>query len=224
MSKLTRAVVLVSGGMDSCVTLACAISDGFDPAILHMNYGQSTESRELKSFNDIGNFYKINNRLIVDISHLNDIGGSCLTDNKIEVPSANLNSIEIPISYVPFRNANILSAATSWAEVINASRIYIGAVEEDSSGYPDCRRVFFDFFEKTIESGTKPGTSIKIETPLISLSKKEIVQKGIKMNAPLDLTWSCYKRESKPCGKCDSCALRQRGFKLANEIDPILKQ
>ena len=219
---MKRAVVLVSGGMDSCVTLACAISDGLELAILHMNYGQTTEVRELKAFNDIGDFYNIKNRLVVDISHLNDIGGSCLTDNRIKVPKANLDSKEIPNSYVPFRNANILSAATSWAEVIDASHIYIGAVEEDSSGYPDCRRIFFDFFEKTIESGTKPETSIKIETPLISLSKKEIIQKGIKMNAPLKLTWSCYRNESTPCGKCDSCALRERGFKHAHKIDPIL--
>ena len=221
---MENAIILVSGGMDSCVTAAIAKSKNVNLFFLHASYGQRTQRRELRAFQNMADFYNVSDSLIIDMTHLSKIGGSSLTDHKINIPTANLNSNNIPNSYVPFRNANILSAATSWAEIINASRIYIGAVEEDSSGYPDCRRIFFDFFEKTIESGTKPDTNIKIETPLISLSKKEIVQKGIKMSAPLDLTWSCYKRESKPCGKCDSCALRQRGFKLANEIDPILKQ
>ena len=168
------ATILVSGGMDSCVTAASAIANGFTPAFLHMNYGQRTEKRELKAFHNIGDYYKVKERLVVDISHLTNIGGSCLTDIQIEVPAANLDSKDIPLSYVPFRNANILSAATSWAEVLRASAIYVGAVEEDSCGYPDCRRSFFDVFEEIIDTGTKPDTKIKIETPLISLSKKEI--------------------------------------------------
>ena len=187
-----------------------------------MNYGQITEKRELKAFHDIADHYMIEERLVVDISHLSVIGGSCLTDKNIEIPDANLDNLDIPVSYVPFRNANILSAAVSWAEVLKAVAIYIGAVEEDSSGYPDCRRSFFDTFEEVIDSGTKPETKIKIVTPLITLTKKEIVEKGISLNAPMHLTWSCYKKEDIPCGKCDSCALRARGFLQAGLKDPIV--
>ena len=208
--------------MDSCVTAASAIAYGYKPAFLHINYGQRTESRELMAFNEIADHYQVNQKLVVNISHLADIGASCLTDESIEVPNADLESDDIPISYVPFRNANILAAATSWAEVLGAKAIYVGAVEEDSSGYPDCRRSFFDAFEHTIDTGTKPGTQIKIITPLIHLSKKEIVEKGIALDAPLHLTWSCYKNEDVPCGECDSCALRARGFEQAGIVDPIL--
>jgi len=208
--------------MDSCVTAAAAIKDEYQPVFLHINYGQRTESRELTAFNKIADHYQVDQKLVVDISHLADIGASCLTDENIEVPAADLENEDIPISYVPFRNANILSAAVSWAEVLGAKAIYVGAVEEDSSGYPDCRRSFFDAFERTIDTGTKNGTQIKIITPLINLSKKEIVEKGIALNAPLYFTWSCYKNEDVPCGECDSCALRARGFEQAGVRDPIL--
>ena len=208
--------------MDSCVTAASAISDGYKTAFLHINYGQRTESREVTAFNEIANHYKVNEKLIVDISHLAKIGGSCLTDENLDVPEADLENDEIPISYVPFRNANILAIATSWAEMLGVAAIFVGAVEEDSSGYPDCRRSFFDAFEHTIETGTKPNTKIKIITPLITLSKKEIVEMGITLNAPLNLTWSCYKNDDSPCGECDSCALRARGFEQAGVRDPIL--
>ena len=191
-------------------------------AFLHVNYGQLTEKRELTAFNEISDHYKVNQRLVVDIPHLSEIGGSCLTDQNIPVPEADLSNPDIPVSYVPFRNANILSAAVSWAEVLNTIAIYIGAVEEDSSGYPDCRRVFYDAFEKTIEAGTKPDTHIKILTPLIELSKQDIILKGNELKAPLNLTWSCYKKEDIPCGQCDSCTLRSRGFKQAGVRDPIL--
>ena len=219
---MKTAVLLVSGGMDSCVTAASAISDGYRPAFLHINYGQRTESRELKAFNEIADHYHVDQKLVVDITHLSEIGGSCLTDQNIEVPDADLEYEDIPISYVPFRNANILAIATSWAEVLGATAIYVGAVEEDSSGYPDCRRSFFDAFENTIDTGTKPDTHIKIITPLITLSKKDIVEKGIVLEAPLHLTWSCYQNEDIPCGECDSCALRARGFDEAGVRDPIL--
>jgi len=219
---MKKAIVLLSGGMDSCVTASCAKADGFNLSFLHINYGQLTESRELKSFGLIADFFNVKNKMIINMKYFSKIGGSCLTDSNINVPEANLDSKEIPISYVPFRNANILAAATSWAETIDASRIYIGAVEEDSSGYPDCRRSFYDLFEKTINEGTKPTTSIKIISPLIYLSKKEIVLKGISLNSPLELTWSCYKNEENPCKKCDSCLLRERGFKQAHVKDPIL--
>ena len=208
--------------MDSCLTAASAISDGYRPAFLHINYGQRTESRELKAFNEIADHYHVDEKLVVDITHLSEIGGSCLTDQNIKVPNADLENEDIPISYVPFRNANILAFATSWAEVLGATAIYVGAVEEDSSGYPDCRRSFFDAFENTIDTGTKPDTHIKIITPLITLSKKDIVEKGIVLEAPLHLTWSCYQNEDIPCGECDSCALRARGFDEAGVRDPIL--
>lgn len=219
---MKKAIILVSGGMDSCVTVSCAQKDGFELSFLHINYGQRTEKKELKSFNAIADFFNVKNRLIIDMQYFSKIGGSCLTDSDINVPTGNLENKEIPISYVPFRNANILAAATSWAEIIHADAIYIGAVEEDSSGYPDCRRSFYDAFEKTIEEGTKPDTSIQIISPLIHLSKKEIILKGVELKSPLELTWSCYKDENTPCRKCDSCLLRERGFKQANKMDPIL--
>ncbi len=219
---MPKAVILVSGGMDSCVTAAMAHQLGYELCFLHLNYGQRTETRELKAFHHIADNYDVNHRLIVDMSHLAQIGGSCLTDHSIDVPTADLENNDIPISYVPFRNANILAAATSWAEVLDAKALFIGAVEEDSSGYPDCRRSFYDAFEKTIQEGTKPETEIKIITPLIRLSKKEIILEGQKIDAPIHLSWSCYEREDIPCGDCDSCALRARGFEQAGVTDPIL--
>ncbi len=215
-----KAIILVSGGMDSLVTAAIASKD-HELAFLHVNYGQRTQSRELKAFDDIADFYKVEQRLVVDISYLARIGGSSLTDDSIEVSIADIKSKEIPTSYVPFRNANILSIAVSWAEVIGAKRIFIGAVEEDSSGYPDCRQVFYDSYNKTIELGTKPGSGIKIETPIIKMNKSEIIKKGASLNAPFRLSWSCYKNEDKACGECDSCALRLKGFQQAGLVDPI---
>ncbi|HXG83152.1 MAG TPA: 7-cyano-7-deazaguanine synthase QueC [Pyrinomonadaceae bacterium] len=218
------AIVLVSGGMDSCVTAAIAKQENEEIALLHISYGQRTESRERKAFEDIADFYKVEKRLAVSIEYLAKIGGSSLTDKNIKVTEADLESTEIPTSYVPFRNANMLSIATSWAEVLNANSIYIGAVAEDSSGYPDCRPEFYAAFEKTIEAGTKPETNIKIKTPIIHLSKAEIVKKGIELNAPLDWSWSCYRNENLACGTCDSCALRLRGFERAGVEDPITYQ
>lgn len=214
-------IILVSGGMDSCVTAAIAKSETDEIAFLHISYGQRTERRERKAFNDIADFYAVKKRLDVSIEYLAKIGGSSLTDKSIEVSEADLNSTEIPTSYVPFRNANMLAIATSWAEVLQANRIYIGAVSEDSSGYPDCRPEFYQAFERTIDAGTKPETKIKIETPIIHLSKAEIVRKGLELNAPIHLSWSCYRSEDKACGTCDSCALRLRGFEQAGKKDPI---
>jgi len=213
-------VVAVSGGMDSCVTAAIA-NENYQLAFAHINYGQRTEKRELRAFNDIADFYGIKERLVIDYTHLSKIGGSSLTDTNIKVTIADLNKDSIPNSYVPFRNANILSACVSWAEVLNAKAVLIGAVYEDSSGYPDCRPEFFSTFEKMIDLGTKPETKIKIETPIIHLSKAEIIKKGIELKAPLHLTWSCYQNEDIACGICDSCALRLRGFQMAGVEDPI---
>ena len=214
-------VCLVSGGMDSCVTAAIANAENDGLAFLHVSYGQRTEARERKAFEDIADFYGVKDRLDVSIEHLAKIGGSSLTDENIAVSEANLESKEIPTSYVPFRNANMLSIAVSWAEGLGANAIYIGAVAEDSSGYPDCRPEFYETFQKTIDAGTKPDTRIEIRTPIILLSKAHIVRKAIELNAPLHLTWSCYRNEDLACGTCDSCALRLRGFKQAGVTDPI---
>ncbi len=214
------AVVLISGGMDSCVTAAIAARD-YTVAALHLNYGQRTERRELRAFNEIADYYNASQRLIVNVEHLAAIGGSSLTDTAIEISPVNLTRTDIPTSYVPFRNANFLSIAVSWAEVIGATKIFIGAVEEDSSGYPDCRKSFYAAFNKVIREGTKPDTHIEIITPLIDLTKAQIVQRGIELAAPLQQTWSCYQNEDIACGVCDSCALRLRGFAQAGVEDPI---
>lgn len=214
------AVILVSGGLDSCLTAAIA-NQTYESAFLHLNYGQKTEQREKKAFTNIADHYQVKERLEIDMRHFSTIGGSSLTDKHIPIAEANLKSEDIPQSYVPFRNANILAIATSWAEVIGATKIAIGAVEEDSSGYPDCRKSFFEAFNLVINEGTKPDTDIKIITPLIKMSKKQIVEKSIELNAPIHLTWSCYQNEEKACGTCDSCALRLRGFQQAGLADPI---
>lgn len=216
-----RSIVLVSGGMDSCVTAAIAAVESDKIAFLHVSYGQRTENRERQAFNFIADHYGVEMRLDVSIEYLAKLGGSSLTDENITVTEADLESTEIPTSYVPFRNANMLSIATSWAEVLGADAIYIGAVAEDSSGYPDCRPEFYEAFQQTINAGTKPDTRIEIRTPIIELSKAEIVKKGIELNAPLHLTWSCYRSEDLACGTCDSCALRLRGFEQAGVNDPI---
>ncbi len=228
------AVVLLSGGMDSCVTLAQAVKDGCSISALHVNYGQRTQDRELQAFQDICDHYQIHRRLVVDISHLAQIGGSALTDLSIDVPHNLTNTTResnvddsattIPVTYVPFRNANILSIATSWAEVLGAHAIYIGAVEEDSSGYPDCRESFFSAFQQVIAQGTRPETQIEIRTPLIHLTKAQIVGLGGNLLAPLHLSWSCYEQQDKACGRCDSCQLRLKGFSQAGVKDPIQYQ
>lgn len=214
-------IVLVSGGMDSCVSTAIAAAENDRLALLHISYGQRTQASERKAFNDIADHYGVEQRLDVSIEYLAKIGGSSLTDQKMIVTEADLESNEIPTSYVPFRNANMLSIATSWAEVIGATSIYIGAVAEDSSGYPDCRPEFYAAFQQTIDTGTKPNTRIEIRTPIIDLTKAEIVKKGVELKAPLHLTWSCYRSEGLACGTCDSCALRLRGFEQAGTEDPI---
>ncbi|MEQ8169356.1 MAG: 7-cyano-7-deazaguanine synthase QueC [Candidatus Eremiobacterota bacterium] len=217
MSKL--AIALVSGGMDSCVTAAIA-GEYYDLAMLHVNYGQKTELRELKAFHDIADFYDVEKRLIVNIDYLKHIGGSSLTDDTMEISTSGL-SCEIPSSYVPFRNTHIIAMAVSWAEVIGAEKIFIGAVEEDSSGYPDCTKSYYEAYNKLIEVGTKPSTHIEIITPVIDMKKSEIVRKGIELGAPLYLTWSCYGHSDLACGKCDSCLLRLRGFREAGVEDPV---
>jgi 7-cyano-7-deazaguanine synthase len=206
--------------MDSCVTAAIA-RQAFEPAFLHLNYGQRTESRELQAFQDIADYYGVERRLIASMEHLAKVGGSSLTDPALPVTVAGMAGPGIPATYVPFRNANMLSVGVSWAEVIGAGPVFIGAVEEDSSGYPDCRREFYEAFNVVIERGTRPGSGIRVLTPVIGMSKKEIVRKGVELGAPLHLTWSCYKNEDAACGECDSCALRLRAFEQAGIVDPI---
>jgi 7-cyano-7-deazaguanine synthase len=207
--------------MDSTLTAAIACKESDEVAAIHFNYRHRTERRELQAFQEVSKRLGITKQLIVDAEVLRQIGGSSLTDDAIPVSKADLEATNIPSSYVPFRNGTFLSIAAGWAEVLGAERIYIGAVEEDSSGYPDCRKIFFDEFEKAINLGTKPETQIRIITPVIGLKKSEIVRRSLDLGAPLELTWSCYKSEDEACGECDSCALRLRGFELAGATDPL---
>jgi 7-cyano-7-deazaguanine synthase len=215
------AVCLVSGGMDSCVTAAIANRDVSRLAFLHVSYGQRTEARERRAFEEIADHYGVEHRLVISLEQLTKIGGSSLTDKEIAVASANLAGPNIPTSYVPFRNAHFLSIATSWAEVIHGAFIYIGAVAEDSSGYPDCRPEFYEAFQQVINLGTKPETHVQIRTPVIAMKKSEIVTLGQQLNAPLELTWSCYAESEQACGDCDSCALRLKAFREAGLRDPV---
>jgi 7-cyano-7-deazaguanine synthase len=215
------AVCLVSGGMDSCVTAAIAREENAELAFLHVSYGQRTEARERRAFDELADHFSVKKRLAVSIESLKAIGGSSLTDERMPVTQADLSSREIPTSYVPFRNAHLLAIAASWAETLGAKRIYIGAVAEDSSGYPDCRPEFYEAFQRAIDAGTRPQTEIEIVTPVIHLSKVEIVLRGLEMRAPLELTWSCYTAEDRACGQCDSCVLRRRAFANAGATDPI---
>lgn len=217
----TLAVCLVSGGMDSCVTAAIAGAENDELAFLHVSYGQRTEARERRAFEALADHYGVARRFVASIEYLTRIGGSSLTDTSMPVTEANLNTREIPTSYVPFRNAHLLAIATSWAEVIGAQRIYIGAVAEDSSGYPDCRPEFYSAFQYAIDVGTRPETLVEIRTPVLNLSKAEIVRRGLALRAPLELTWSCYQASERACGRCDSCALRLRAFAAAGVPDPL---
>lgn len=214
------AVVLASGGMDSCVTTAIAAQD-YRLAMLHVAYGQRTEKRELAAFHALADFYHAERRLVCRVEHLKAIGGSSLTDDALEVQKADLERKDIPTSYVPFRNAHFLSIAVSWGEVLRAQKIFIGAVAEDSSGYPDCRPEYYEAFNRVIEVGTKPETQLEIATPVIHLRKSEIVKRGHELGAPFELTWSCYQAQDFACGVCDSCALRLRAFEEAGLEDPI---
>jgi 7-cyano-7-deazaguanine synthase len=228
MEKQAQAVALLSGGMDSCVTAAMARQrHGAEHlALLHASYGQRTERRERRAFEEIAEFWGVRRRLVVRLDHFRAIGGSALTDPRIAVPENQLGApgprgSAIPVTYVPFRNAHFLSAAVSWAEAIGANFIYIGAVAEDSSGYPDCRPLYYRVFQELVRAGTRPETRIDIVTPVIRMRKSEIVRRGIELGAPLHLTWSCYQSEDVACGACDSCLLRLRAFAEAGVPDPI---
>jgi len=228
MTNSGKSVVLLSGGMDSCVCTAIARErqGAGNVALLHAGYGQRTQKRERRAFEEIAGFYGVNEKLIVQLDHFRAIGGSALTDQKVAVPENELGApgpggSEIPVTYVPFRNAHFLSVAVSWAEAIGAQAIYIGAVAEDSSGYPDCRPEYYRVFQDLIRVGTRPETHIEMVTPVISMRKSEIVRHGLTLGAPLHLTWSCYQGEELACGACDSCLLRLRAFAEAGVPDPI---
>jgi 7-cyano-7-deazaguanine synthase len=218
-----KAVVCLSGGMDSCVCAALAARD-FDTYAIHFSYGQRTEGRELRSAEEIARLVGVRELMHLKIDLFRKIGGSALTDAGINVPDAPAEEAaigsEVPVTYVPFRNAHFLSAAVSWAEVLGARTIFIGAVEQDSSGYPDCRPAYYEAFNRLIEQGTKDG-DIRIATPLIQLRKSEIVQLGVELDAPFHVSWSCYSGEREACGRCESCVLRLRAFEQAGLVDPV---
>lgn len=218
-SRKSRAIVLLSGGMDSCVCATLAKRD-YDVAAVHVLYGQRTEERERQSFLAICRRLNIHEQLIVRNEALRAIGNSALTDENIAVPPSEEVGHDVPVTYVPFRNAHFLAVAVSWAETIGAEKVYIGAVEPDSSGYPDCRPAYYQAFKQVVKTGTKEG-KIEIVTPLIAMRKAEIVRLGLELGAPFDLTWSCYSRVDQACGMCDSCVLRLRAFEAAGVKDPI---
>lgn len=228
MSDTRKAVVLLSGGMDSCVCAAVARErhGAANVALLHAMYGHRTEKRERQAFEDIANYYDVRQRLVVKLDHFRAIGGSALTVMQIRVPENELEGAgsgasSIPVTYVPFRNAHFLSVGVSWAEVLGAGYVYIGAVAEDSSGYPDCRPEYYRVFQDLIRVGTKPETEIEMVTPVIGMKKSEIIRRGRELGAPLHLTWSCYQGEDAACGRCDSCLLRLRAFAEAGIADPV---
>lgn len=229
-SESSKAVVLLSGGMDSsvCAAIARARHGAGNIALLHAGYGQRTQERERRAFEGIADSYGVSQgqRLVVQLDHFRAIGGSALTDAKIAVPENELgvagpHGSSIPVTYVPFRNAHFLSVAVSWAEAIGAGAVYIGAVAEDSSGYPDCRAEYYHVFQELVRVGTRPETEIRIETPVIAMKKSEIIRRGIELGAPLHLTWSCYQNEDRACGVCDSCLLRLAAFAEVGVADPI---
>lgn len=227
-SDSPKAVVLLSGGMDSCVCAAIALEKygNASLALLHASYGQRTEARERRSFDNIADWLEVRRRLVVRLDHFRAIGGSALTDKTIAVPGHGSSGhtphgSAIPVTYVPFRNAHFLSVAVSWAEAIGAGAVYIGAVAEDSSGYPDCREEYYKVFQELVRVGTRPETKISIETPVIRMKKSEIIRRGAQLGAPMHLTWSCYQDEEMACGACDSCWLRLRAFAEAGLTDPV---
>ncbi|RKZ13010.1 7-cyano-7-deazaguanine synthase QueC [bacterium] len=221
MSASPQAVVCLSGGLDSCVTLAATMARHESVAALHVTYGQLTQARERSAFDAICDHYDLGTRLVAAHPALVEIGASALVDRSIDVPDQEPGE-GVPVTYVPFRNAQILSVATAWAEALGAVEVCLGAVEEDSSGYPDCRAEFFRAFQAAVDTGTRPDTRIRIVTPLLEMDKAAIVRLGLELGAPLHLTWSCYQDEERPCGVCESCRLRAGGFERAGSVDPLL--
>jgi 7-cyano-7-deazaguanine synthase len=217
---LPKGIVLASGGMDSLVLAAFATREA-EVALLHVSYGQRTQARELACFHAIADHLGVRERMVADIGYLKAIGGSALTDRSIAVPEADLGRDGVPATYVPFRNAHFVCIAVSWAEVIGARHVYIGAVWPDSSGYPDCRPAFYDAMNKAIRAGTRDGSGIVVRAPFLNLKKKDLVLMGKSLGVPFERSWSCYRDGAKACGRCDSCALRLRAFAEAGVPDPL---
>lgn len=215
-----KGIVLLSGGMDSLVLAAFATRES-EISLLHVNYGQRTEQKELACFHAVADHLKVKERMVVDIGYLRSIGTSALTDLSIDVPPADLERAGVPVTYVPFRNAHFLCIAVSWAEAIGATNVYIGAVWADSSGYPDCRPAFYEAMNEAIRRGTKDESRIRVKAPFVNLKKKDIVLIGKSLGVPFEHTWSCYRDGEKACGRCDSCALRQKAFAEADVPDPL---
>jgi 7-cyano-7-deazaguanine synthase len=216
-----RAVVLVSGGMDSATAVAEAIDRGYEPLFLHASYGQATEDREFECARQLAQEFEAADFLHAETGHLARIGASSLTDDSIEVGEADLGGEEIPSSYVPFRNANLLSMATAYAEARDATAVFIGAHSEEFSGYPDCRPQFFEAFQNVIDAGTKPETTIDLEAPFVAWSKTDILERGLELAVPFEHTWSCYRSTAPACGTCDACAFRLQAFQRVGVADPI---
>ena len=215
-----KAVCIISGGMDSALSAKIAQEEGYEIIALHFNYGQRTQEKELECFRKIAKDVEAKKSYEIDLDFFEQIGASALTDRNIDVPSGGIEE-GVPVTYVPFRNGIFLSIAAAVAEKHTAEALFIGVVEEDSSGYPDCRESYIEEMQKAINMGTKEETHLEIKMPLVALKKSEIVQKSLELNVPLKDTWSCYKEEEKACGVCDSCRLRLRGFKKAGKVDPV---
>lgn len=218
-TRRPKAVVLLSGGMDSCVCATLAVRD-YDVALLHFDYGQRTAARERQAFVAMADHFGVRQRLVVETTFFRQIGGSALTDEHLAVPETGVDPSSIPVTYVPFRNAHFLAAGVSWAEVLGADRVVIGAVAPDSSGYPDCRPEYYAAFNALLQVGTKAG-EVRVETPLLHMTKAAIVRLGLELGAPFPLSWSCYQNSTLACGRCDSCRLRRGAFAEAGAGDPI---
>ena len=216
-----KAVCIISGGMDSALSAKMAQNEGYEIIALHFNYGQRTQEKELECFRKVASAVNASEQYEIDLPFFEQIGASALTDQKIDVPTGGLEE-GVPVTYVPFRNGIFLSIAAAVAEKHGAQALFIGVVEEDSSGYPDCRESYIEQMQKAINLGTKDETNLEIKMPLVALKKSQIVQKSLALNVPLKDTWSCYKSEEKACGVCDSCRLRLKGFEEAGSVDPIL--
>ncbi|MGM0518829.1 MAG: 7-cyano-7-deazaguanine synthase QueC [Campylobacterota bacterium] len=219
MSK-KKAICILSGGMDSTLASYIAKNDGYEIIAVHFNYGQRTQDKELESFNSICEDLQIKEKYEIDIPFFTQIGANALTDRSIDIPISGIEN-GVPVTYVPFRNGIFLSITAAIAEKENATAMYIGVVQEDSSGYPDCTDEFIETIKKAINIGTKKTTHIDIITPLVHMTKAQIVTKSLELNVPLEHTWSCYQESNEACGVCDSCRLRLNGFKIANATDPI---
>lgn len=216
-----KAVCLLSGGMDSSTLAYLTKSKGYEILALHLNYGQRTQNKELACAKKIAGLLQAEAFVEVDIGYFSKFGASSLTDTKIDVDTFDPLRAHIPNTYVPFRNANLLSIATSFAEARGADAIFIGVQSLDYSGYPDCRPQFIEAFQRVIDTGTRDQTRIRLITPFIHMTKTDILKEGMKLHVPYEHTWSCYRNEDLACGTCGSCHFRREAFEALGLTDPI---